>query len=267
MIKSILNILSFTEYDIIGSYDDPNINNNVISDIDAQEFKIFDNNSIRIYNEILEHFKNIFKKFKNNKRVVITDFKCGIGKANVPYRWEYKDIQRGYQYDDQNNKIYFINQLEKQSIIKIDILLFVNNEFIEITMNYYFNLGNNKSFKEDNKNDILINLHRDAKDYRNDGNYYKSLKRLNSYYKILEKSNKKLLELINSNYGRKSKQKALLEGLLYAMENKGKFNKKDIKSANLDNLTKDGIKEKIDQLDKEINSEELLKLINKYKLY
>jgi hypothetical protein len=268
MENKILKELSLTEYEIIGSYDDPNINNNVISDIDAQNKIIYDDNDIEIYKRILEHFKQVFKNFKNNKRIVITDFKCGIGKGNKPYRWKYKDIQRGYLYDDNNEKIYFIDQLQKQSIIKIDILAFIKSKFIEITMNYYFNFGDiDKSYQSYKFEDILTSLKKDIIELREEGNYYKSLKRLNSYNRLINKSNKILLKIINSKYGILSRNKTLLEGLLYVMENKNKFNKEDIKIANNDNLTKEEIKKKIDDIDKEINSEELKRLIDKYKLY
>lgn len=268
MENKILKELSLTEYEIIGSYDDPNINNNVISDIDAQNKEIYDDNDVEIYKRILEHFKEVFKKFKNNKRIVITDFKCGIGKGNIPYRWKYKDIQRGYLYDDNNEKIYFIDQLQKQSIIKIDILAFIKSNFIEITMNYYFNFGDiDKSYQSYTLEDIITSIKKDVIELREEGNYYKSLKRLNSYNRLKNKSNKNLIKIINSNFGILSRNKTLLEGLLYAMENKSKFNKEDIKSANTDNLTKEEIKNKIDDIDKEINSEELIKMIDKYKLF
>lgn len=269
MENKILKELSITEYEIIGSYYDPNINNNVISDIDAQNKEIYDDNDIETYKRILEHFKEVFKKFKNNKRIVITDFKCGIGKGNIPYRWKYKDIQRGYLYDDNNDKIYFIDQLQKQSIIKIDILAFIKSYFIEITMNYYFNFGDiDKSYQSYTFDDILTSIKKDVIELREEGNYYKSLKRLNTYNRLKKKEgNKNLLKIINSNYGILSRNKTLLEGLLYAMENRNKFNKEDIKIANTNNLTKEEIKKKIDEIDKEINNEELIKLIDKYKLF
>lgn len=268
MENKILKELSITEYEIIGSYDDTNINNSVISDIDAQNKEIYENNNIEIYNNILNHFREVFNKYKNNKRVVITDFKCGIGRANIPYRWTYKDIKRGYLYDDNNEKIYFIDQLQKQSIIKIDILAFIKKEYIEITMNYYFNFGDiDKTYTNKSFDDVLISIKKDALDYRDEGNYYKSLKRLNSYYRLKNKSNKQLIKLINSNFGILSRKKSLLEGLLYAIKNKSKFNKEDIKSANPDNLTINNIEKMIEELNNEINSEEIKKLIDKYKLF
>ena len=150
MENKILKELSLTEYEIIGSYEDTNINNNVISDIDAQNKIIYDDNDIEIYKRILEHFKEVFKKFKNNKRVVITDFKCGIGKANIPYRWKYKDIQRGYLYDDNDEKIFFIDQLQKQSIIKIDILAFFISPLLNLLLLFiaYNNPSNNVLFRD-----------------------------------------------------------------------------------------------------------------------
>ncbi len=269
MEQKILKELAITEYEIIGSYDDPNINNNVISDIDAQNKIILDNNNLDIYNKVLDHYRGIFKLFKNNKRIVITDFKCGVGNANVPYRWNYKTIKNGYQYDDNNIKVLFIDQLQKQSVIKIDILAYIpaQKEYTEITMNYYFNFGNDTSYKPYTFDDILISIKKDALELRTEGNYYKSLKRLNSYNKLIKKSNKKLIKIINSNYGIKSREKSNLTNLLYVLENKNKFNKNDIKNVNPDNLTIPQINNKIDELDKIINSDTLLNLINKYKLY
>jgi len=271
----ILKELAITEYEIIGSYDDPNINNNVISDIDAQNKIIFstgddNDNNLDDYNKILDHFRDVFKLFKNNKRIVITDFKCGIGNANIPYRWNYKTIMKGIQYDDNNIKVYFIDQLQKHSVIKIDILAYIpaQKEYTEITMNYYFKFGDNDtSYQPATFDDVLTSIKKDVLELRTEGNYYKSLKRLNSYNKLLKKSNKKLIKTINSNYGIKAREKSNLTNLLYVLENKNKFNKTDTKNANPTNLTIPQIKNKIDQLDKEINSNELLNLIDKYKLY
>jgi len=272
MEHKILKELSITEYELIGSFNDNNINNNVISDIDAQNKIIYDDNSIDTYNNILNHFRDIFKLFKNNKRIVITDFKCGLNNVNIPYRWNYKTIKKGYQYDDNDNKINFIDQLQKYSVIKIDILVYIlkTNEYTEITMNYYFNFGNyDKSYYQYTLKDTITSIKKDVLDLRIEGNYYKSLKRLNSYNKLVKKSNKNLIKIINSSYGIKSRQKSNLTNLLYVMENKNKFNKKDIKnvmnSLNISSLPE--IIKRIDELDDEINSDELLELIKKYKLY
>ena len=265
-----LKIISIGEYTIIGSKADKNINSNVISDIDSQSFKEYDKGEITIYNKILQHFKNVFKELKNNKKVLLTDFKCGIKEANQPYRWTYNQIMKGYQYDDNHRKVMFIHQLEKHSIIKIDTIILYYNQFIDLTMNYYFIFGKERqtetSFLKKEKEDILTDLKKDVREYQDKGDYYKSLKRLNSYYKVNGKTNNKLIEVINSNYGKKSKEKSRLKSLLYVLLNKNSFDKEDIKKANKEGLTKKQIRNKIEELEDDINSEELLKLIKKYKL-
>jgi hypothetical protein len=269
-----LKIISIGEYNIIGSKADDKINSNVISDIDSQTFKEYDKGEITIYNKILQHFKNVFKELKNNKKVLLTDFKCGVKEANQPYRWTYNQIMKGYQYDDNHRKVMFIHQLEKHSIIKIDTIILYYNQFIDLTMNYYFIFGKERqtetSFLKKEKKDILTDLKKDVREYQEDGDYYKSLKRLNSYYKVNGKTDKRLLEVINSEYGKKSKEKSRLNSLLYVLSHKNSFDKEDIKkvkqSVAKEELTKKQIINKIEELEDNINNENLLKLIKKYKL-
>ena len=135
--KKYLNIISINEYKIIGSYTDPNIKPEVISDIDGQDYEIFENNNLETYKKIEDHFKNVFKKLKDNKRAVITDFKCGIDNTNTPYRWKYKDIQRGYLYDENGNKIMkleFVNSLEmeKEKTTNHTSLLNIRDEMLAL---------------------------------------------------------------------------------------------------------------------------------------
>lgn len=239
-LKKVLNILAINEsdIDIIGSFNDPNINKNVVADIDTQSITEFDNDGLTVYQSILKHFQNVFKLLKSNKYITITDFKCGIGNANQPYRWTYKDIMRGFKYEDNNVKIQFIDQLQKHSIIKIDTILFYNKEFIELTMNYYFKYGNNnQSFDKKDKSQILTELKNDAIKYDNEGNHYKALKRLNSYYRLKGKNNKRLLKVINSDIGVKVKDKSRLETLLYVLKNKTNFSKETISIVNKNNYS------------------------------
>ena len=138
-INEILELLSINEYDIIGSKKDPNIKDEVISDIDAQEI------TFTTYEDILKHFQDIFKILKSSKNIIITDFKSGYNHlTELPYRWDYKTIMRGFQYDTEGNKIDFIDTLKIKSIIKIDTVIYYNKEFIEMTLNYYFSFPNHK---------------------------------------------------------------------------------------------------------------------------
>ena len=260
-LDKIIKILSINEYAIIGSKGDPNIKDEVISDIDTQDIETNIN-----YNEVLKHFQNIYNIIKKKNNIIITDFKCGYNELTErPYRWTYKTIINGYQYDEENNKIYFIDQLKKYSIIKIDTIIYYNNEYIELTMNYYFDFNNNKSYKSKNKKEILKELNEDINYYINEGNYYKALKRLNSYYRIQGKTNKKLLDIINSDeYGKKAHKKSQLETLLYIY----KYHKNLDITEELNKLnvkTDKDIINKINELDKEINNSKMLKLIQSIK--
>lgn len=260
----ILKLLSINEYSIIGSKDDPNINDNVISDIDTQEI------SFTTYDDVLKHFQNIYKILKKSKNIIITDFKSGYNHlTDLPYRWTYKTIMNGYQYDTENNKIDFIETLKNKSIIKIDTIIYINKEFIELTMNYYFTFPNNKTYKNKSKNDIAKELIKDIKEYKKDGNYYKALKRLNSLYKIQSKTTtskyKQLIDMINSDYGLMAKDKSRLETLLYIIDNHNNFLKielKDIKNK-YNVKTRNDIVNKINELNNNINNNNLKKFVNK----
>jgi len=153
-INQILKLLSINEYNIIGSKADPNIKDEVISDIDAQEI------TFTTYEDILKHFQNIFKILKKSKYIIITDFKSGYNHlTEQPYRWDYKTIMDGFQYDTEGNKIDFIETLKIKSIIKIDTIIYYNKEFIEMTLNYYFSFPNHsKTYEKKSNNEVSKEL-------------------------------------------------------------------------------------------------------------
>ena len=253
-IDKVLSILSISEYKIIGSKADPNINDEVISDIDTQDIEKDKINP----DDILKHFQEVFETLKNSTNIIITDFKCGYNtKTKEPYRWNYKNIMKGFQYDDKK-KIYFIDELKKKSTIKIDTIIYIYNDIIELTMNYYFK----GTYDKKSKKEIVKELKEDIRDYKNEGNYYKALKRLNSLNKIIGKKNKKLLDIINSEYGIMAKDKSRLETLLFLIKNYPtkfdltKFKKKyDVK-------TKKDIQSRIDDFNTQINNSYLKTFLN-----
>ena len=253
-INKVLTILSISEYKIIGSKADPNINDEVISDIDTQDIE-----NEKIKNEdILKHFQEVFKTLKNSTNIIITDFKCGYNtKTDEPYRWDYKKIMKGFQYDNKK-KIYFIDELKKKSTIKIDTIIYIYNDILELTMNYYFKGTYNKK----SKNEIVKELKQDIKDLKKEGNYYKALKRFNSLNKIIGKKNKKLIDIINSEYGIMAKDKSRLETLLFLMKKyPTKFDLTKIKKQ-YNVKTKLQVQKLIDDLNKKINNSYLKDFLN-----
>lgn len=266
LLNKVLNILSINEYDIIGSKADKNIQDIVISDIDTQDIE--EDSDIN-YDDILKHFQNVYTILKNNPNIIITDFKSGYNQlTNRPYRWTYKTIKKGYQYDEENNKVYFIDTLKIKSIIKIDVIIYTSirndtNEYIELTMNYYFKNQYLNTYNKKSKKDIINELKNDIKELKEDGNYYKALKRLNSLYKIQSKKPpKKLIEIINSKYGLMAKDKSKLETLLYLINIKNTNKHINEIKKEYQVKTKEDIIKKIDELNYNINNSYLKDFLN-----
>lgn len=205
--KKVLKILSIKEYDLIGSSIDNKIKYK--SDVDAQEYIKLNNDDIETYNNILQHFQNIYEDFYNNDKIYIIDFKCGVLSGNYPIKWNKNDIKNGYKIIE-DNKINFIDCLQEQSIIKIDLIVIEqDNLYHDITYNYYFRF---KKFDTNPRNllfdEIKDSLILDVKNYRKEGKLYKSLKRLYSFYKLTSASEIKkdiLLSIINSDVGKLNK--------------------------------------------------------------
>jgi hypothetical protein len=176
MSKKIINLLEINQSEIIGTGNDPEILYK--TDIDLQEYITYNNDNIQIYNNILNDYKNIFDKIKKIDNIEITDFKCGVLNGNIPIRWDYNSIKKGYQIIE-DNKINFIDCLQEKSIIKIDLITLDNNIFTEYSNNYYYMFDDfSTNPNQLNKNQIEISLLKDAVYYRDEGRLYKSLKRL-----------------------------------------------------------------------------------------
>jgi hypothetical protein len=193
--KEVINLLQIKEAMKIGSSKDPRVR--FASDIDLQEFI-----NVGSYDDILQKFQQKFRLAKRSKNIWITDFKCGIDVNNIPYRWSYDDIMNGYQIHN-NEKIYFIDQFKKQSIIKLDVVALIHGQLIEFSNNYYFTIGNytTQPYKS---NEIKKSLILDAIEYQQADMYFKSLKRLFSFYKLINNRSEqaKLLKIFNSNIGK-----------------------------------------------------------------
>ena len=185
-----------SEYELIGSSHYKNFIYN--NDYDLNEYnniKNTSNNLHKLYMNFLEKFKNI----QNNPNAYITDFKCGEYK-NVPIRWNYKSMLKGYQIlNDQ--KILFEDCLRMNATIKLDEIVIINGLFTEITNNYFLFKHNNKN---ESKNEIIRNLSNNYNELIHEGKYFKALKRKASIYQINHKNKiqKTMLNILNSDDGR-----------------------------------------------------------------
>jgi len=129
---------------------------------------------------IYNHFKAVFNIIKSSSNVVISDFKLGEDDKGDALRWDYSDIMKG-----NNNGVSFSEALKMESIIKLDIIVYMNGRFIEISevYNVYLDGKSNMNYSKD---EVLKDITEDYKDLVNDGNYFKALKRM---YSIIELNN------------------------------------------------------------------------------
>lgn len=215
----IIKILQILEGDVIGSSADK-LTQKYASDIDIEEYY-----TIGKLEDLLTIFRNKFKKIKQMANTWIIDFKLGVDDRAKPYRWTYSDIMRGYKTigtGSNKEKVYFISQFTKRSMIKMDIVSIVDNRLKEFSINYYFDLqygpkkGSTYTIKTeqpDHYQDVeIILLHR-AMEYAKKNMLMKSLKRIYAFYRFVElKTNSKqydeiakLIKLFNSKAGRLNK--------------------------------------------------------------
>lgn len=208
----LIKVIAFQSVDFIGTYADAEIH--YPSDIDLQEY-VIKQKSKDAYNDIYEHFKQVFKKIKRMPYTYITDFKCGRLPNTSPIRWKYEDTLKGYK-NIEDTTYKFIDCLQQQSIIKIDLIQLnpEKKEIKEISINYYFDVGSSSTYQRQSYENINTSLLIDFKDYLKEGNYYKALKRLYAYYRLVKGFNpqkKTLIKFFNSSTGKMSKYKSYLE--------------------------------------------------------
>jgi hypothetical protein len=140
---------------------------------------------------IYNHFKAIFNIIKSSSNVVISDFKLGEDDKGESLRWDYNDIMKG-----ENGGVSFKDALKMESIIKLDIIIYVNGRFIEISevYNVYLDGKSNMNYSKD---EVIKELTEDYKELVNDGNYFKALKRMYSIIKLNDENDSRLNILVD----------------------------------------------------------------------
>jgi len=186
------------------------------TDFDLQSYDRFENEP-QAYELVYKMFKDKFNNAYNNPNIWITDFKCGNVKS-IPIRWSREDVNAGYKIID-DVRYDFVNCLKQKSMIKLDVLALIDgilNEFSEV---YFVSFGKNKNYFSQltTTKEIAKMIYNDALEYKENGKYYKSLKRLFAYLRLNETKNrvkiKKLLDWFNSPVGLLATLKGDLEEL------------------------------------------------------
>ncbi len=170
----------------------------------------------RIYKEklITSNQYNILRKLKNPSEIKEETRKLYI------LRWTEDEVIQGYKNVSKTRKIYFIDSIMNNTVIKIDIIAHLSYaEFIDLSEIYIFKVNNEYNF-EFTKSKIFENVKLDGIQYLKAGNLYKALKRIFSLFKFKKDTTqlKILVDLFNSNIGLINKVKADLEIYIIVLE-------------------------------------------------
>lgn len=174
------------------------------SDYDIQSYNNFKNKP-EAYELVYQMFKEKFNEAYNSTTVWITDMKCGNIKS-IPIRWDLQSVNDGYKIID-DVKYNFIDCLKQKSMVKMDILALIDDVLNEFSEVYMLSFGKNANYFSEltTIKQLKIAIYSDALDYKGQGKYYKSLKRLFAYLRLDELANakkiKKLLNWFNSPIG------------------------------------------------------------------
>ena len=229
--KYIIDLLAINKgnTELIGSAANPQIKYS--SDVDVQEYITVKGEAD---DELLKMFQEKYKLAMQNENIYITDFKCGSKNSN-PIRWTAKTIMQGYQLDDNNKQILFTNMLNMQSTIKMDIIAFIGNEFVEFSCNYYITHDIDGKLHHSyptntTKEHVIQTLKSDVYEYKKDGNYFKMLKRIVSLRNLKGENVDNLISFFNSDTGHLNHQLNALKTILEVVDNTfRKPNVKDVK--------------------------------------
>jgi hypothetical protein len=219
-LKDVFNIISLTrKYKVIGSSNLKNIRYNSDYDLDS-----FYESSTPSTKKIVKYFQFIFKTLDSKKsNSYITDFKCGLNTDGEPLKWTKQEILKNKKELIDGSFITLDEAILEKSNIKIDVMLFVNNTFIEITESYFIKI-NGLSNYNDTKTDlnkIIESIKESEKNEVKNNSYNKALKRVFSWRYAKNKNDKKLkllLEFFNSSVGILNKARSDLDILIVLLE-------------------------------------------------
>jgi hypothetical protein len=156
--------------------------------------------------------KQMFSALKKQKNdVYFIEFMCGAVDEK-PLYWKPKDIKKGF-ITHSGKQYYLFDVLNEKSVIKIEIVKYVDGSFIPLSNVYEFRIKHKGVNREKETRDDIDSLKADIKKYHEKGNIMKVLKRL--YIIAIETKDKKLAEdletLFNSNIGGMYRIKSELE--------------------------------------------------------
>lgn len=182
------------------------------SDIDINEVVTIKNNNFNVF---ISDLQDNIRKILKAKNVYFSDFKAGLDvrypndKEKFVLRWSPQEILNGYKVLEGGVKISLIDAVKMVSILKMDLIVFTNNRFIEESAFYIL-----ESVTPEGKKFINVPadyyeifkeaLKKDIKKYSTNGEnfkIFKAVKRMWSLARLTKDTNmlRALKPLIDSN--------------------------------------------------------------------
>jgi hypothetical protein len=161
-----------------------------------------------------EFYKNKLSKTEINKINQITDKDELLKYCQNLYklRWSTNDILKKFILN-KGKKVYFEDAFNAKSMIKIDIIAFINKKFTEFSN--IFEISKLTEKEKHTNQEYKTKMLDDIKKYKNENNYFKALKR---FYN-LHKQNNKIIDFFNSKTGKIYHYYSNLETIKILLEN------------------------------------------------
>jgi hypothetical protein len=181
------------------------------SDVDCFEkvsvkSKTLSNATEKIYFQ----FKEILSILLKMKNVIVGGIIAGLY-DNKPLKWNVQEVLKGEKHN-----IKFYDALCHPSLVKIDVIAYINSLYTEFSNTYQFYRNNTPI----NKFELFQkhSLDRDIEKYKKDENYFKMAKRI-----FVKTGNKKLIPLFNSDVGAMNQVLSDIDTIVYILENRAKI--------------------------------------------
>jgi hypothetical protein len=207
-VREIFNLLTISrKYTVIGSGALEDVKYS--ADYDLNELFQRPMDTDEALDEIYKMFKNKFAEAEKDKATFITDFKCGEDSDGEPLRWKKEDIKRGTKELKDGRTIRFQNCILMKATMKMDMIVLIEERFVEFSDNYLVKLGDEANFfPHDISRDHILNSIRHSYDeyFYTKANFFKGLKRAFAWYLMKDERKYKtelkgLMDFFNSPVG------------------------------------------------------------------
>jgi hypothetical protein len=236
---------------------------------------------------IAKMFKDKFIQAEKNPFTYIIDFKAGVDdnydeetqRDKYILRWSKNDMKNGYKIMGDGRKKWLEEcLLDKRSIVKMDLVVYINGVFEEFSEIYLIEINGKKNHDPLSKIELYNSIKKDFEKYVKSKNYFKALRRYYSMLRVMgdKKDYLKILQLanfFNSQIGLVYKCKGELETLLNVIETKFKkapitqlrntlqIIKQQLSSISMIQLTRD-LPKIIDTITVSVHSKDIKELIS-----